>query len=115
VSRKGLLNFCGIFGLSNKATDSTMVQAIEMCLNRKGKEIVEKWLKDNKSADKAHENRLPRLLWLIMSMWQTLLWPLVLDAESLPRCCSSSWARDGPQYGRTETLVGISQSRNAAG
>jgi|JI10StandDraft_1071094.scaffolds.fasta_scaffold01548_19 putative heme-binding domain-containing protein len=71
------------FGLSNKATDSTMVQAIEMCLNRKGKEIVEKWLKDNKSADKAHETVAKIALANHVDV-ATLLWPLVLDAESLP-------------------------------
>ena len=42
------------FALSNRATDSTGVQAIEMCLNRNGKEIVEKWLNANKATEGAH-------------------------------------------------------------
>lgn len=71
------------FGLSNKATDSTMVQAIEMCLNRKGRGIVEKWLTDNKSADKAHET-VAKIALANHADVASLLRPLVVDANSLP-------------------------------
>lgn len=71
------------FALSPKATDSTVVQAIEMCLNRNGKEIVEKWLDANKATEGAHLT-VAKIALANHADIAVLLSPLVVDAEVQP-------------------------------
>lgn len=69
------------FALSPKATDSTGVQAIEMCLNRNGKEIVENWLNANKAADGAHLT-VSKIALANHPDIAALLSPLVVDVDA---------------------------------
>lgn len=71
------------FALSPKATDSTVVQAIEMCLNRNGKEIVEKWLNANKATEGVHLT-VAKIALANHADIAVLLSPLVVDAEVQP-------------------------------
>jgi putative heme-binding domain-containing protein len=71
------------FAQSPKATDSTMVQAIELCLNQKGKGIVESWLGANKTDENAH-GTVAKLALANHPDIALLLMPLVVDAETLP-------------------------------
>lgn len=71
------------FALSPKATDSTVVQAIEMCLNRNGKEIVDKWLNANKATEGVHLT-VAKIALANHADIAVLLSPLVVDAEVQP-------------------------------
>ena len=71
------------FAISPKSTDSTTVQAIELCLNQEGKSIVETWIMANKGSEKSHET-VAKLALANHPDIVGLLAPLVTDGDVLP-------------------------------
>lgn len=87
------------FAISAKATDSTSVQAIEMCLNQNGKGVVEAWISANKANEKGHKT-IEKLALASHPGLVELLAPLAVDSDA------TSGAAVAAGQGLTRTIAG---------